>query len=300
MARSRGAAVDVGCMGRQSADVPPKPLPESCAVAVVDWHCAGHDTARSDVELAPTHEVVVPRHGAYLREYQGELNWLDPGTVSFANPGDHYRVRHPAPGGDRCTLFALSGREARAMLGPDGRFPRAHAALSGRAYLLHRLALGASRQRTAHPAAGLAAEEYAGAFLRAAVAPSPPKVPPPDRVTESVMAARALIARRYRDPLTLSDIASSSGCSAFHLSRQFTRIFGVPIWRQVLRLRLRDALERMLETRESLSLIGLGAGFASQSHFGDAFRAEFGEAPGRVRRLAAAPLRELRTRARNR
>ena len=300
MARSRGAAVDVGCIGGQSADVPPEPLPESCAVAIVDWHCAGHDTARGDVELAPTHEVVVPRHGAYLREDQGEMSWLDPGSVSFANPGEHYRVRHPAPGGDRCTLFTVCGREARAMLGPDGRFPRTHAVLFGPAYLLHRLALAASRQRTAHPAAGIAAEEYAGAFLRAAVVPFSPRLPPPGRATESVMAARALIARRYRDPLTLSDIASASGCSAFHLSRQFTCTFGVPIWRQVLRLRLRDALERVLETRESLSLIGLAAGFASQSHFGDAFRAEFGEAPGRVRRLAAAALRELRTRARNR
>jgi AraC-like DNA-binding protein len=114
------------------------------------------------------------------------------------------------------------------------------------------------------------------------------------------MAARAHIAGRYRDPLTLSEIAGAAGCSAFHLSRQFTRTFGMSIWRHVLRLRLRDALERVLETRESLSRIGLGAGFASQSHFGDAFRAEFGEAPGRVRRLAAPALRELRMRARTR
>jgi AraC family transcriptional regulator len=280
--------------------VPSEPLPESCAVAIVDWHCPGHDTARGDVELAPTHEVVVPRHGAYLRECRGELSWLDPGSVSFANPGDHYRVRHPAPGGDRCTLFALSGREARAILGPDARFPRLHGPLPGGAYLLHRLALGASRARRAHPAAGLASEEYAIAFLRAAVDPFAPRVPPVRRVSECVMAAREMIARRYREPLTLGDIATASGCSAFHLSRQFTRTFGVPIWRQVLRLRLRDALERMLETQERLSLIALAAGFGSQSHFGDAFRAEFGEAPGRVRRLARPALRELRGRARNR
>ena len=89
-------------------------------------------------------------------------------------------------------------------------------------------------------------------------------------------------------------IASGGSATAVLLA------FGMSIWRQVLRLRLRDALERVLETRESLSSIGLGAGFASQSHFGDAFRAEFGEAPGRVRRLAAPALRELRMRARTR
>jgi AraC-like DNA-binding protein len=112
------------------------------------------------------------------------------------------------------------------------------------------------------------------------------------------MRARAVLATRYREPLTLGTIARASGCSVFHLSRQFSRRFGVPIWRYVLRLRLRDALEQILETRDSLSRIGLSAGFASQSHFGDAFRTEFGCAPGQVRRLAGPALARLRARAR--
>ena len=298
MVRSRGAAVDGSDMGEQSAGVPPTPLPESCAVTIVDCRCAGHDTARGEEELAPTYEVVVPRRGAYLRDVRGEIGWLDTGTVGFAHPGETYRVKHPGPGGDDCTLFALSEAAVREIVGPEGRFPRAHAPLSGRAYLLHRLALGMSRQRGAHPAAGLAAEEYAGAFLRAAVAPFGRRLPAEPLIAEHVMGARSVIARGFRNPLTLSGIARDSGCSPFHLSRQFSRTFGVPIWRHVIRLRLRDALEQILETREGLSRIALGAGFASQSHFGDAFRREFGHAPGRVRQLAAPAVRELRGRAR--
>lgn len=296
--RRRGAAVDADGMTGQSAGVPATSLPESCAVRIVDWRCPGHDTARGEEELAPTCEVVVPRRGAYLREIHGTEGWLDPGTVSFAHAGERYRVRHPSPGGDRCTVFELPEPTVRELVGPEGRFPVPQASLDGRAYLLHRLALAASRRRYTHPAAGLAAEEYAGAFLHAATAGFGVRVTRPACGGGPVMRARALVAARYREPLTLGDIAQACGCSAFHLSRRFTRTFGIPIWRLVLRLRLREALEQMLENREGLSRIALGAGFASQSHFGDAFRREFGHAPGRVRRLAAPAVRELRTRAR--
>ena len=298
MDRSRGGVVDGSAIDCQSLIVTLSPLPESCAVTIVDLPCAGHDTVRGEEEHTPTHEVVVPRRGAYLREVNGEIGWVDAGTVTFGHPAEGYRVRHPVPGGDVCTIFALSPHAARELLGPEAQFPQAQAPLDGRAYLLHRLALGAARAGERRPGAGLAAEEYAAAFLQEALAPWSPPRPAPRRGAEHAMRARAVVARRYREPLTLAAIALASGCSMFHLSRQFTRRFGIPIWRYVLRLRLRDALEQILETRDGLSQIGLGAGFASQSHFGDAFRAEFGCAPGRVRRLPGPALAELRRRAR--
>ncbi len=286
-------------MEAQSQIVPLSTLPESCVVSILDLPCAGHDTARGEEERPPTHEVVVPRRGAYIREVRGESSWVDSGMVTFAHPDEGYRVRHPAPGGDVCTLFALSTGAARELLGPEARFPRAQAPLGSRGYLLHRLALQACRNAPRQSAGALAAEEYAGAFLQAALATeSPPREPARLAGRDLAMRVRALIARRYREPLTLAEIAREAGCSAFHLSRQFTRTFGVPIWRYVVRLRLRDALEQILETRDGLSRIALAAGFASQSHFGDAFRLEFGCPPGRVRRLPAPALAELRVRAR--
>jgi AraC-like DNA-binding protein len=265
----------------------------------VDWRCPGYDTARGEEEHAPTHEVVVPRRGAYIREMRGETGWVDAGVVTFSHPTDRYRIRHPAPGGDRCTVFALAPDSARELLGPEARFPRMQAPLGGLGYLLQRLALHAARETHRNATSALAAEDYAIAFLHAALGAVVAQPRSGGRKgAEYVMRARAIISRRYREPLTIAAIARACGCSPFHLSRQFTRREGVPIWRQVLRLRLRDALEQILETRDGLSCIGLAAGFASQSHFGDAFRAEFGCAPGRVRRLAGRPLAELRGRAR--
>jgi AraC-like DNA-binding protein len=274
-------------------------LPDSWAVAIVDWHCAGHDTARGDLESAPTHEVVVPRRGTYVRELRGESSLVDAGTVTFSHPREGYRIRHPVSGGDVCTVFALSAGAARDLLGPEARFAWAQSPLDGRGYLLHRLALRASRKAAVRPAAGLAAEEYATEFLGCVVGNGAAEAAGAGVVASGyAMRARAVVSQRYRERLTLAQIAAAVGCSPFHLSRRFTRAFGVPIWRYVVRLRLRDALERILETRASLCEIGLATGFASQSHFGDAFRAEFGCAPGRVRRLPGPVLAELRARAR--
>ncbi|HEU5170986.1 MAG TPA: AraC family transcriptional regulator [Gemmatimonadales bacterium] len=295
----------------------PPALPESCArgsfasavVQVVDWRCAGHDTARGVEEHAEGHEIVVSRRGAYYREIAGRSSLVDAGTVTFAHPDEGYRVRHPLPGGDACTLFRLPREEARALLGEPARFPAAHAALDGRGYLLHRLALEAARRARREPAAVLEAEECGVAFLHtawAAAARCRPRCRRHDRGPESgrrgsaerVARARELVAARYREPLSLADIARAAGCSPYHLSRLFTAAAGVPLWRYVIGLRLRDALERILETRDGLSAIALATGFASQSHFGDAFHREFGCAPGAVRRLPAARVRELARRAR--
>ena len=67
-------------------------------------------------------------------------------------------------------------------------------------------------------------------------------------------------------------------------SRVVTAATGVPIYRMVLRRRLREALERLLETGETVSQIALAVGFASHSHLTDAFHREFGMTPSQVRK----------------
>jgi AraC-like DNA-binding protein len=168
----------------------------------------------------------------------------------------------------------------------------------------HRLVLVALQQLTpSGPGAGaLAAEELALAFLRRVLLGTQ-RAPSRRRTrsghcrreacgrasSEYVMRVREIIARRYHERLTLRDIASEAGCSPYHLSRLVTARDGVPIYRSVLNLRLRDALERVLSTRDPLTAIALDTGFGSQSHFGDAFRREFGYPPGALRKAAAAP-----------
>jgi AraC family transcriptional regulator len=285
----------------------------SSTMRIVDWRCTGHGPEPFGCEEwndAP--EVVLVRRGAFVRHSAGREVFLDAGTVAFHQPEESYRVRHPV-GGDVCSAFRLTCASAAELMAPGEpeefddrpvRFPVPSAALDGRGFLLHRNALLATQDPTATP---LEVEERAAAFLRAALAAGRGSSPENSsgtaprryrRAAEYVARAREVVARRYLEPVTLADIAREVGCSPFHLHRLVTGAVGVPMHRLVLRLRLRDALERLMETGDSVSAIAYATGFASHSHLTDAFRREYGRPPSAVRGLSARGLRPLRERAR--
>jgi AraC-like DNA-binding protein len=90
------------------------------------------------------------------------------------------------------------------------------------------------------------------------------------------------------------------GCSPFHLTRIVAAREGVGVYGLALQRRLRAALEPVLEGRESIGRIAVDAGFASHSHFDDAFRREFGCAPGTLRRRPSYARRRVLARRRTR
>ncbi|HVE80230.1 MAG TPA: AraC family transcriptional regulator [Gemmatimonadaceae bacterium] len=272
-------------------------------VRVADWRCPGHDQGER-AEWGEGHAVVVTRRGAFVREVEGERFFLDAASAAFWHPDEEYRVRHPVPGGDHCSVFELPPGAAAALVGRSldasdaeprrARFPRRQAPLDGPAYLLHARAF---RLAADAEAGALAVEEAAVAFLHAAVAAArdgaPAGQPPTRQAAEYAARVRALLARRWAEPLSLGDIARAVGCSPFHLSRLVAAREGITIHQLRLKLRLRAALERLLDTREDVAAIAFAVGFASHSHLGDAFRREFGTTPSAVRRLAARAPRRL-------
>ena len=270
------------------------------SVSLYEWHCGGHGPAHPAEEWAEVHEVVVPRRGTFEWRMARVRHLADPGTATFFHPDESYRVRHPLPGGDSGSVFRLTPPGVRALreeFAPAAadravpRFPVTHLALDGRAYLLHRVALKAA----ASPAAdAVEVEERAAAFLRAAARQAcggSRGRPASRRAVEHAGRVAEVIAARYREPLTLAEIAAEVGVSPFHLSRLVTAATGVPIYRTLLRRRLRDALELLLETSEGISRIALAVGFASHSHLTDAFRREYGVPPRSVRAALRAPRR---------
>lgn len=278
-------------------------------VSVYQWECDGHESAQPADEWSDAYEVVVPRRGAFLWEVEGERVFADPGVATFLHAAEAYRVRHPVPGGDRGSVFRL-GPEVLAGLvadyDPDSagrgriRFPRRRVPLDGAAYLRHRLAI----QAMATGSPPLEIEERAIEFLEGGLAEVYREHRLPKRrrnsgrlAMERAMRVAEIVAARYRERLTLLEVARAVGGSPFHLSRQVRAALGVPIHRMILRRRLRDALEQLLETRESIAWIAHEAGFASHSHLSDAFRAEYGISPRAVRRAAGHQLgRHVRVR----
>lgn len=89
---------------------------------------------------------------------------------------------------------------------------------------------------------------------------------------------------RFREDLTIAEIAVGAGVSADHLARVFRRHFGCAPGEHLRRLRIGFACERLAEGRESLADIALAAGFADQSHFTRVFRRQVGITPAAFRR----------------
>lgn len=93
-----------------------------------------------------------------------------------------------------------------------------------------------------------------------------------------------LLAERFRENLSLGEIAEKIGASPFFLCRAFRLHVGMTMHQYRETLRLRQAMIELAESRQSLAMIGLGLGYATQSHFTNAFGRHFGITPGGARR----------------
>jgi AraC-like DNA-binding protein len=90
----------------------------------------------------------------------------------------------------------------------------------------------------------------------------------------------------YDEPLTLGEMAAMAGLSRFHFVRSFRAVMGESPHQYLIAARLRAAANRLLDTREPVTLIALSVGFNDLSHFNATFRRAFGASPGAWRKAA--------------
>lgn len=100
--------------------------------------------------------------------------------------------------------------------------------------------------------------------------------------------ALALMHRRPEADWTLAGLAKEAGMSRSGFAARFTELVGQPAMTYLAQWRLHLARVRLVETGESVARIAKSSGYQSEAAFSRAFRKLFGEAPGGVRRLAAA------------
>jgi AraC family transcriptional regulator len=93
-----------------------------------------------------------------------------------------------------------------------------------------------------------------------------------------------LIHQSFREPVSLSNLASVAGVHPVHLAREFRRAFGRSVGEYVRALRIEFACRQLAETDRSLAEIALEAGYADQSHFGRAIMQATGLSPSAYRR----------------
>ena len=286
-------------------------------VSIADWSCRGQDTGAGAEERASGHQLIIARSGVFATRRGpggGEALVVGPAQALFQNAGDPYRVSHPVPGGDRCTVLrfsasalteTLAGFEPASRDRPDAPFRIGHAPIGPPVLLrLHRL-----RQRLRRgEASPLEAEEEAFEVLRGAAGDayrargtwSDARLPPPGTLAHRrrlVEATRLRVASRPGDAHSLTRLAREAGSSPFHLARIFRQETGLPIHRYLTRVRLALALARLEQGESNLSALALDLGFSSHGHFTAVFRSAFGAPPSRLRPRprAHARLRSPRT-----
>ncbi|MGE8175911.1 helix-turn-helix domain-containing protein [Pseudomonas fluorescens] len=91
------------------------------------------------------------------------------------------------------------------------------------------------------------------------------------------------IAEQFDQPLTLAQLAATSGQTELRLLRDFTRVIGLTPHAYLVEVRV-QAARRLIE-RSSLPLAAIAqdSGFAHQSHMGSAFRKLLGITPSQYR-----------------
>ena len=98
--------------------------------------------------------------------------------------------------------------------------------------------------------------------------------------------ARQLLHDRFRECLSLSEIAGCVSVHPVHLARQFRRRFGVTVGEYHRRLRVEFVCRQLSERRCCLAELAAESGFADQSHLTRTFRRLIGVTPAVFARQA--------------
>lgn len=90
------------------------------------------------------------------------------------------------------------------------------------------------------------------------------------------------------EQIRLSDLAAIAGMSTFQLARRFKDVTGFPPHQYVTRRRIEHAKQLLCAPDSSVLEVALACGFASPSHFAQAFRFVTGVNPGSYRSASAS------------
>ncbi len=288
----------------------------SVIVTVTDVRCRPHDTCRSAEETSSTNDIVFPRSGCFVRHVHRRQTVADANTVLFFRKHEPYHITHPVSGGDDCTCLSFAPDLLADAFGtfdcsvvdhPDAPFRVARTLSTTETLVtLYQLRRTIGQLRCAgNGSSSLPVDEAAIQMLETLArvgGQSKTRSNGPARLTttqahrELAEDACVVLSERMGDPLTLAKIARCVHSSPFHLARVFRRMTGLSLKQYLTRLRLRAALEPLADGEPDLTALALALGFASHSHFSDAFRREFNVTPSAFRLgLQSRHVREMST-----
>lgn len=275
-------------------------LYDSPMVEVRDYICLHDEPAQSAEEYSGVNSIVLMRHGAFAKHFGRRQITADVNHSLFFSKGSTYRISHPAECGDRGTTFSVRQpilndiiRELDPTVDerPETPFKFLTGPCSSDIFWRHREFVRRLENISRAPleplwaditALQLMADVLEAAFVRGGVKQTKRTSTLADHA-ERTEAAKAYLAARIGDNVTLGEVADAVSCSPFNFARIFHQQTGLPLHRYLTQLRLRAALERLFDA-EDITSLAIDLGFSSHSHFTDVFRREFGKTPSEYRK----------------
>lgn len=270
-------------------------------LTVRDNRCQRHDRGLSGTAPPmPYHEIVLPRHGLWVRHCGRRAAVIDPASVHWFARGATYRVSHPNGCGDANTGIALDENamdelfRGMSIVPPDTRSAGpARASLDPRVAALH-LAIFRALQTGRHDSLYL--EELALWLVSTVLEQLGNRQQPlSDRREHVELAerARAFLAIHYADAVSLELLADALEVSAFHLCRVFRQQTGQTLHDHLTALRVAAALELLFATTRPLVEIALCCGFGGRSQLSRTIASRVGMPPSALRKAARTDLSRL-------
>jgi AraC-like DNA-binding protein len=99
-----------------------------------------------------------------------------------------------------------------------------------------------------------------------------------------VAEAVELIRTDYGQPIQVSELAATARLSVYQFEQRIRRIFQVTAGQLIQKVRMDAAVERLLESDDSVGTIAIGCGYSDQSAFTRKFRETAGLSPSEYRR----------------
>lgn len=290
------------------APAPQNILFQSEVVSIGQFRCHPSHPHFEDTGPVGGHLVVFPRTSVRITHAGRDPLVADPNVVVFYNRQQEYRRSKLYERGDLCEFFVFSSQTVIDALRsydpaveerPDHPFRLTHGPSDSRSYLLQRLVT--DHLTSSAPPDALWIEETMLRVLGRVIENSyrarglHPKHP--TRTTNRAHRAlaeeaRTILATRFHETPSLTELASTVHSSPFHLCRVFRKETNISIHRYLDEVRLRTALE-FLGAGLEITDLALELGYSSHSHFTQAFRRAFGVPPSTLRHASPRRHREM-------
>ncbi len=265
-------------------------------VALCSFRCpADHERWSRENQIQDGHNVAFPKAWVEIEPAGIPAFVADPNQVVYYNYGDCFRRRLVRDEGDAANVLlfdsdivtrALAAYDSSVVERPQTPFRYRNGPVSPALYLRQHQLFEYAHKPRADPAQveekalGILDEVLVSTYrARAGRRPRTSN----ERHRDRVETIKQFLSTRFAEPIGLEEIAAEVELSVYHMCRIFRRETGLPVYRYLRRLRLRTALEWLVDSDRPLAELALDAGFAHQSHFTEAFRQEFGMPPGALR-----------------